>query len=126
MIVFKCGSIYWDSFLVGYEKPPGVSLGGFSLFSILKHVYNLNMELALYTAAFGVFFLTAVALVGGAIAYVYDCFVTTKKPALTWASYHAPRWGRDGSVVARHEHCRTCEITVVSAGGQPVSHSSME
>lgn len=89
-------------------------------------MYNLNMEDILFYATLSIVFFTLVSAVGGFFAYALDCYDARNKPALAWASHHAPIWDKKGSVTARHESCTTCEITVVSAGGQLVGHSSME
>jgi membrane protein YqaA with SNARE-associated domain len=84
------------------------------------------MEDILLYATFSILFATLASAVGGFLSYALDCHDSRTKPMLTWASHHSPTWDKNGSVVARHESCSTCEITVIHAGGELVGHSSME
>lgn len=84
------------------------------------------MEDILFYVTLSVVFVSLVFAIGGFFAYALDCRDARNKPMLTWASHHAPVWDKKGDVIARHEFCSTCETTVVSAGGQLASYSSME
>ena len=84
------------------------------------------MDSLLHLVTLGVFFLTAVTLIAGALSYAIDCWQWKVSPEKVLAYSHVPVWDKDGGVVARHQGCQTCEIQVVRSGGELVGASSME
>lgn len=84
------------------------------------------MDSLLHLVTVGVFFLTAVVLVAGALSYLMNCYQWKFSPEKVLAYSHVPKWDQNYGVSPRHAGCRTCEIQVVNSGGELVGSSSME
>lgn len=74
----------------------------------------------------GLVFLTLIVLLGGSISYFLNNFLHEKDRLYAWRNRHFADWDKEGNLIPHHNHCETCNITVINMGGELVSHSSME
>lgn len=84
------------------------------------------MDTFLYGLSLAVLALTVIIFVGGSLSFVWDSISFAARREAVWATFHQPRWDKEGNVVPKHLHCLECELEVEKAGGELEGHSTLE